>query len=224
MGSGAPAAEWAHGHQTLLVTPAQRDRGVEILKEMYADGRLTHLEFDQRLDQALAPRTRAELNSRVRRPGLPPGPDVRTRGVHPAGPVQPYPSSGRGMGTLAHWLGYPTFFVGPALVAATAGQRNPAVRRYAVEAVNFQLTAFGMFALVGLLAGTTASPAFLFPLLGVAWFLLTGIGGLATALGSNFRYPFTVRLMSDGRYSGLRSAGGGSYHRRGTQVRVAWWA
>ena len=47
----------------LLVTPVQRDRAVEILKEMYADGRLTPLEFDGRLEQALKARTRAELNA-----------------------------------------------------------------------------------------------------------------------------------------------------------------
>ena len=46
----------------LLVTPAQRDRAVEILQEMYADGRLTHPEFDARLELALKSRTRAELN------------------------------------------------------------------------------------------------------------------------------------------------------------------
>ena len=36
---------------------------------------------------------------------------------------------------------------------------------------------------------------FLFPLLGILWFVLTGIGGLATAVGANFRYPFTLRLI-----------------------------
>jgi uncharacterized protein len=36
---------------------------------------------------------------------------------------------------------------------------------------------------------------FLFPLVGLVWFVLTGIGGLATLLGSDFRYPFTFRLV-----------------------------
>jgi hypothetical protein len=47
----------------LLVTPAQRDRAVEILQEMYADDRLNRLEFDTRLEQALTATTRAQLNS-----------------------------------------------------------------------------------------------------------------------------------------------------------------
>jgi uncharacterized Tic20 family protein len=180
----------------LLVTPAQRDRAVEILKEMYADGRLDHAEFDTRLELALKARTRAELNSTfdglVARPVPTYVPAAYTR---PA-PLQRYDGDGRGMGTVAHWLGYPTFFVGPAIVVATAGQKNPAVRKHAVEALNFQLSAFGAFALLGIMTGATEGfTAFLFPILGILWFILTGIGGLATAVGANFRYPFTLRLI-----------------------------
>lgn len=180
----------------LLVTSAQRDRAVVILKEMYADGRLDHMEFDLRLDKALKARTRAELNSTfdglVARPVPTFAPAAFTR---PA-PLQTYQGDGRGMGTIAHWLGYPTFFVGPALVVATAGQKNPAVRRHAVEALNFQLTAAGAFALLGVMTGFTHGfLGFLFPILGILWFLLTGIGGLATAAGAKFRYPFTLRLI-----------------------------
>jgi len=180
----------------LLVTPAQRDRAVEILQEMYADGRLDHAEFDTRLELALKARTRAELNSTfdglVSRPVPTYAPAAFTR---PA-PIQRYDANGRGMGTVAHWLGYPMFFVGPAIVVATTGQKNPAVRRHAVEALNFQLSAFGAFALLGIATGVTHGfLGFLFPLLGILWFVLTGIGGLATAVGANFRYPFTLRLI-----------------------------
>jgi uncharacterized protein len=181
---------------TLLVTPAQRDRGVEILKEMYADGRLTHFEFDQRLDKALAAKTRAELNAAFDGLVSRPVPTYAPIAFTPPRPVQRYPSSGRGLGTLAHWSGYPTFFVGPALIAATAGQKNPAVRRHAMEALNFQLTAFMMFVCMGILAGITEGFTwFLFPFAGLAWFLLTGIGGLATMVGNDFRYPFSFRLL-----------------------------
>ncbi|WP_344234755.1 DUF1707 and DUF4870 domain-containing protein [Kribbella hippodromi] len=180
----------------LLVTSAQRDRAVEILKEMYADGRLDHTEFDLRLDKALNSRTRAELNSTfdglVARPVPTFAPAAFTR---PA-PLKQYQGDGRGMGTIAHWLGYPTFFVGPALVVATAGQKNPAVRKHAVEALNFQLTATGAFALLGVISGFTHGfTGFLFPILGILWFMLTGIGGLATAASGKFRYPFTLRLI-----------------------------
>lgn len=182
----------------LLVTPAQRDRGVEILKEMYADGRLSHLEFDQRLDQALGAKTRADLNAAfdglVTRPVPAYNPYVPQAFVRPQ--VQPYQSSGRAASTFAHWLGYPTFFVGPALVAATAGQRNPVVRKHAIEAVNFQLTVFGLFAVMGVLTGVVGGWTWpVFPILGIAWFLLTGIGGLSAMLGNDFRYPFSLRIL-----------------------------
>ncbi len=180
----------------LLVTPAQRDRAVEILQEMYADGRLTHLEFDSRLELALKARTRAELNGSfdglLARPVPTYAPAAFTR---PA-PLQPYQGSGRGMGTISHWLGYPTFFVGPALIVATAGKQNPVIRKHAVEAVNFQISALAVFTLLGIVTGITDGfTGFLFPIVGLVWFVLTGIGGLAAMLGSDFKYPFTLRLI-----------------------------
>jgi uncharacterized Tic20 family protein len=100
------------------------------------------------------------------------------------------------MGLVTHWLGFPTFFVGPALVAAGAGKRNPVVRKHAVEALNFQLSALGLFALLGIVTGATHGfTGFLFPLVGLVWFVLTGIGGIAALLGSEFRYPFTLRMI-----------------------------
>jgi uncharacterized Tic20 family protein len=180
----------------LLVTPAQRDRAVEILQEMYADGRLTHFEFDSRLELALKARTRSELNGSfdglLARPVPTYAPAAFTR---PA-PLQTYEGKGRGMGTIAHWLGYPTFFVGPALIVATAGKDNPVIRKHAVEAVNFQISALAVFTLLGIVTGVTNGfTGFLFPIVGLVWFVLTGIGGLAAMLGSDFRYPFTLRLL-----------------------------
>jgi uncharacterized Tic20 family protein len=182
---------------TLLVTPAQRDRGVEILKEMYADGRLTHFEFDQRLDKALQAKTRADLNSAFDGLVARPVPTYAPMPMPyaPPMPVRPYPSSGRGLGTLAHWSGYPFFFIGPAVMVA-ATSNNPPARRHAVEALNFQLTMLLVFVTLGVLAGITGGFTwFFFPFAGLAWFILTGIGGLATLAGNNFRYPFTLRMV-----------------------------
>jgi uncharacterized Tic20 family protein len=180
----------------LLVTPVQRDRAVEILKEMYADGRLTPLEFDGRLEQALKAHTRAELNASFAGITARPVPTYAPVAFTRPAPLQRRDGDGRGLSSLAHWLGYPTFFVGPALIAASAGKQNPAVRRSAVEALNFQLTTLGLFMVLGILAGATHGFTwFLFPLVGMVWFVLTGIGGLATLLGNDFRYPFSLRLV-----------------------------
>jgi uncharacterized protein len=181
--------------ETLLVTPAQRDRGVEILKEMYADGRLTHFEFDQRLDRALQAKTRADLNAAFDGLVPRPVPTYAPMPYAPPRPAQPYGGSGRGLGTLAHWSGYPFFFVGPAVMVA-ATSKNPPARKHAVEALNFQLTMLMVFVTLGVIAGMTHGVTwFLFPFAGVAWFVLTGIAGLATLAGNDFRYPFTLRLV-----------------------------
>jgi uncharacterized Tic20 family protein len=180
----------------LLVTPAQRDRAVEILQEMYADGRLERVEFDTRLELALKARTRVELNSTFNGLVAHPIPTYAPAAFTRPAPIQRYDGQGRGLGMVSHWLGYPTFFVGPALMVATAGKQNPAVRKHAVEALNFQLSALGAFALLGVVTGVTDGfTGFLFPLVGLVWFVLTGIGGLAALLGSTFRYPFTLRLI-----------------------------
>lgn len=177
----------------LLVTPEQRDRGVEILQEMYADGRLGRMEFEERLDQALRAKTRADLNASFTGLVAHPIPTFAPAAFTRPTKVQRYDGDGRGAGTLTHWLGFPTMFIGPAVVAMTAGTRNPAVRRHAVEAVNFQLTAFMMFAGLGILTGITEGfTAFLFPVLGILWAVMTGVGGLATALSGSFRYPFKI--------------------------------
>ncbi len=180
----------------LLVTPAQRDRAVEILQEMYADGRLTHLEFDTRIELALKARTRSELNGCFDGLLAHPVPTYAPVAFTRPAPMKRYDGEARGLGMVSHWLGYPTFFVGPAVVMATAGRRNPVVRKHAVEAVNFQLSALGMFALLGVVTSfTNGFTGFLFPLVGLVWFVLTGIGGLAALLGSEFRYPFSFRLI-----------------------------
>lgn len=178
---------------TLLVTPAQRDRGVEILKEMYADGRLTHFEFDQRLERALSAKTRAELNAAFEGLVARPVPTYAPMQYYPAQPPVQY-NSGRGLGTLAHWSGYPLFFVGPAIVVGAT--KNPHARKHAVEALNFQLTSLVVFVTLGVLAGVTGGFTWwLFPFAGVAWFILTGIAGLATLAGNDFKYPFSLRLI-----------------------------
>ncbi|TDD44352.1 DUF1707 and DUF4870 domain-containing protein [Kribbella antibiotica] len=180
----------------LLVTHDQRDRAVEILQEMYADGRVDKDEFDTRLEMALKARTRADLNGTFNGLMARPIPTHVPAAFSRPMPLQRPTGDGRGMGTVAHWLGYPTFFVGPALVVATAGKQNPVVRRHALEALNFQLTATLAFIALGITTGVVGDwLGFLFPILGIMWFVLTGVGGIATAAGSNFRYPFTLRLV-----------------------------
>jgi uncharacterized protein len=49
-----------------------------------------------------------------------------------------------------------------------------------------------MGVLTGIVGGWTWP---VFPIMGVAWFLLTGIGGLSALVGNDFRYPFSLRIL-----------------------------
>src|SRR6516162_692889 len=58
-GDGFPGA--AAGRGGFRASHADRDRVIDLLKAAFADGRLTRDEFDERLGQAFAARTYAEL-------------------------------------------------------------------------------------------------------------------------------------------------------------------
>ena len=47
---------YEHPSLKMYVTPDQRDRAESWLKEAYADGRITELEFDTRIGQVSPPR------------------------------------------------------------------------------------------------------------------------------------------------------------------------
>lgn len=53
----APAAE------SIRASDADREQAAEILRRGYADGRLTHAEFDQRVAEAYGTRTRQQLRA-----------------------------------------------------------------------------------------------------------------------------------------------------------------
>ena len=55
-------AIYEHPSLKMHVTTEQRDRAESWLKEAYADGRISELEFDQRIGQVLTAVTRKELN------------------------------------------------------------------------------------------------------------------------------------------------------------------
>ena len=53
---------YEHPSLKMYVTPEQRDRAESWLKEAYADGRITELEFDTRIGQVITAETRKDLN------------------------------------------------------------------------------------------------------------------------------------------------------------------
>jgi uncharacterized Tic20 family protein len=96
-------------------------------------------------------------------------------------------------------------FLGPLIVMLTQGARSPFVRRHAVESLNFQITliiAFLVGSIVGAILAIITLGLALIILIPLA--LAVGIGALVLIIkagikannGEEYRYPFTLRLVS----------------------------
>lgn len=184
------------GPGALRVGHAERDQTVELLQNAFAEGRLDHAELDRRIEGALSARNRADLTEVLH--GLP----VHQPYHAPAAAAAPIPQAtpsgeDRLLSLVAHWSGFFTLFVGPAIIAYTAGRNSRFVREQALEATNFQLTFLAAIIALGIVTGVTLGVAgVLFPLLFGAWFILMGIGGLSAAVGNRWRYPKSLRPLT----------------------------
>ncbi|MBM7786321.1 DUF1707 and DUF4870 domain-containing protein [Tenggerimyces flavus] len=199
----APASPYASA-DALRVSDTERDRAVDMLQTAFAEGRIDHAELDHRVEGALAAVNRADLSTALR--GLPLGHPAAAQSTQAvsahlgatAGPVGPAPTGDeRAVALAAHWLGFFTLFIGPALIAASKGKTSRFVRQQAMEAVNFQVTFLGANIVLGVATAFTFGIAgLLFVPLAFIWFILMGVGGLSAAAGNRFTYPWNVRLFS----------------------------
>jgi uncharacterized Tic20 family protein len=156
------------------VSDAEREPVVEILRQAFAEGRLTKDEFDERLAFALTARTHAELAP------------VLTGLVVPRRGDEPPEADERAAAALAHLLGAATSFVGPLImVVATRNARTGFARGQAVEALNYQLS------LLIITCVTLGIGALLYL---VSWIFCIA-AAVNTGTGRPFRYPFTIRLV-----------------------------
>lgn len=120
----------------------------------------------------------------------------------------------RSMALIAHVLGFPTGFIGPAVLLFAATDKSPFARRHAKESLNYQVSlVFDALAivLVGGLAGTavyvatekqfaamiTAIAVMTLLMLVMMVFEVVCIIKAATAAhrGQDYRYPLTIRLF-----------------------------
>jgi uncharacterized membrane protein len=187
------SATYEHPSLHMHVTPEQRDRAESWLKEAYADGRISELEFDQRIGQVLSAVTRKELNEafyglvQVATPS-------RALGLHPAYQPLVRPEdkerAGRGVAAFAHFSAFLLWLFGPGLVYALSTPGTYA-RREAAKAFNFQLIALVAFVVVGMLGGITGLDIFgwLMPFIGLGWLILTIVGGAKALQGENWKNP-----------------------------------
>src|SRR5919107_1634363 len=132
---------YEHPSLKMQVTPDQRDRAENWLKEAFADGRISESEFDTRIGQVLSADNRKELNeafyglvhvpSRSQALGVHAGSSALAR---PEGHDQP----GRGAAAFAHFSVFFLSLFGPALVYALSSPGSYA-RREAAKSFNFTL-------------------------------------------------------------------------------------
>lgn len=192
---GSMNATFEHPSLRMNVTDEQRDRAEHWLQEAYADGRITELEFDQRIGQVISAVTRKDLNEAFY--GLVHVPTPSTAlGVHPAYQPLVRPETkqqvGRGAAALAHFSVFFGWLLGPGLVYAVSAPGSYA-RKEAAKAFNFTLISTVAIMAVGIIASIT-DLGILNMVLGamwVGWFLLTIVGGAKALQGDDWQNPVT---------------------------------
>lgn len=184
---------YEHPSLKMNVTPEQRERAADYLQQAYAEDRIGEAEFDYRIGRALSATTRRELNDAFY--GLVQVPlTSQALGVHPG--YQPLiaphvrQQAGRGVAAFAHFSVFLFWILGPVLVFALSRPGSYA-RREAAKAFNFQLGSAIAFAAVAITGAITNLDVFgaIFALMGLAWFVLTIVGGAKALQGEDWTNP-----------------------------------
>lgn len=227
-GATSQPAACSQSHPTLdwAVTPDQRARAEDWLQRAYADGRLTHDDFDRRMGLALDAGTRRELNAAfdgiATIPSTFPGEASRTSPFSAGG----YGAAGYGaasaslstwgtrgalsrqggtaMGAMAHLSAPFIPLVVPGVIGALS-PRGTATHREAAKAFNASLSAIVMLTVLSVLPIPMHLRNGVVGLVWVAWFLASVVGAIkanhGSGEGSGWTHPFTrvlpLRLMHE---------------------------
>lgn len=135
-------------------------------------------------------------------PAVPPayGPPAGAAGYGAPGVTTMSPSDERLWGLLAHlsWIAGSIVAIaplGPLVVFLVFKDRSPFLRRHALEALNFWITVYIGLA-ISLLLMLILVGFVTFTLIGIAALVLSIIAALAANKGEEYRYPFTLRLIT----------------------------
>lgn len=183
-------AAYEHPSLSLLVSDEQRDRAVDWLQRAYADGRLTEVDLDQRLDQVFAARTRKDLNLAFY--GLVQPSPSQALGLHPAyAPLvskQAQDAAGRGVAAFSYFSALFTWVFGPLIGYVVAPQGSQA-KQHAAQAFDFTLLSTGGMFAGGILAAIWDPLGIVAGMVALAWFILTIVGGAKAASGEPWENP-----------------------------------
>lgn len=191
----------------LRVSDQERNAAITAIQAAYADGHLDEPNLERRLELALDARTRLELNqcleglgsTRLQSPFAPARPPV----IHPGFTDSSTVSRSHGEGTVAgltHLSALPFGPFGPGAVWLFSGE-GTAVKREAAKALNFQVIAWVLGAVLGIAAGIFHL-GFLAGIWGITWFVLTVVSGVKAWQGEDWENPVTTivdkRLVHEG--------------------------
>lgn len=215
---GPHPPHWYGMPANMRVADADRERTIEHLKHAYGEGRLNAEEFEERVESALAGRTRADLEVLLEdllmplpgaftpmpmRPPVPmPMPGMRPTYQGPPMPPpwwinrppprrDPQPTYDRVWSAAAHWSGFCAPVIGPWAIRRTVGARSAFVEAHAREALNFQLT-FAISLLLAPLVWLVGDGAWL---VYVALAMLGLVGGARALGGDVMRYRVSLRMV-----------------------------
>ncbi len=130
-----------------------------------------------------------------------PDPSMPPAGTPPNGTVS---SDERNLALLAHLSALAGFLIplgnvlGPLIVWLTQKEKSAFVADQGVEALNFQITMSIIGIVLVALAITIIGLIVAIPgglIVGVAWLVLTIVGGIKASSGERYRYPFNWRLV-----------------------------
>ena len=95
---------------------------------------------------------------------------------------------------LAHLSGIVLLVIGPLIIMLVFGPRSAALRKQAVEALNFQIIiAIGLI-ISGILTIVIIG-AILLPIVAIVGLVFMIIGGVKANAGEDYRYPFNWRIV-----------------------------
>lgn len=102
----------------------------------------------------------------------------------------------RNWGLIAHVSAIVLGFLGPLIALLAKGNESKWVRAHAIEALNFHITLFFVYAVGGALTFVLIGLCLLIPA-ALASVVLSILAGVKAYQGGAYRYPFALRLIKE---------------------------
>lgn len=186
-----------------LITDEQRERAANYLQDAYADGRLDHLEFTDRIGTVLSARTRRDLNSAFSGLARIPLHSQAVSGFPARRELAGVPSDGERIGgTLVHWSSLmPPYVLWSGLTYALS-PKDGRIHREAAKALNTSV-ATGVALLIAQVIAFISGVHIPMALVAIAYFIFAVVAGIKAGKGEDWTNPIQrvlpLRVLDEGR-------------------------